>query len=147
MKIVATFYNCCEHNMVITWNSGLELGIRAIDLQHRQLVDLINELGVAVACSPQDCVEAEILSRLVAYALFHFSDEEAIAAKLDDATHLRRHRHEHRLFTERMTNWTATPPAAVEMIAYLENWTVDHISRTDRELGQLLARQSAKGGR
>jgi hemerythrin len=133
--------------MVITWNSGLELGIRAIDLQHRQLVDLINEMSDSVACSPQDCVDSEILSRLVAYALFHFSDEEAIAARLDDPTHLRRHRDEHRAFTERVTAWAAAPPAAVDIVVFLENWTVDHISRIDRELGQLLARQSAKGGR
>lgn len=128
----------------MTWSAALETGIRTIDLQHEELIALINALDHALAQPEPLPALGELLPHLSAYALFHFGTEEALfVGQPALARHAENHLREHRAFAERIAAVRAAPaadqPAAAGRLnAYLCNWIVEHIQKTDREMAQLL---------
>ena len=68
--------------MRLIWTPELVTGVRQIDLQHQELIDLINELDAAHESGLDDLALADVLSRLTSYVLFHFGTEEGLMAKV-----------------------------------------------------------------
>lgn len=134
--------------MAIVWSLNLETGIRQIDLQHQELIELINELEAAHQ-SGQDAVALKnVLPRLTAYVLFHFNEEETIATNVATGTdHLAQHLAEHRKFTDKIAGLKfdqneAAPPedtyqAVADLVTYLQTWLVEHIMKTDKQLAAI----------
>lgn len=133
--------------MPLTWNLSLATGIRQVDLQHQELIDIINDLEAAHLAGRQEQALQELLPQLAAYALFHFGTEEAMMKKSAEyGGHIARHLGEHRAFTEKVAAFRARPviPAELaELVAYLNAWLVEHIMKTDREMASLLPGQHA----
>jgi hemerythrin-like metal-binding protein len=125
--------------MPIHWTAAMETGIRKIDLQHHELIDIINELEWAHERGEAEMAMAEILPRLRAYVVFHFSEEEVLASGFAAGTpHLRRHLDEHRKFAETMASMTVEDEAdAARIIDYLKDWIVTHITKIDRSLAAI----------
>lgn len=128
--------------MSLKWSTAMATGVRQIDLQHQELIEIINGLEAAHAAGEIGRAVAEILPRLAAYVMFHFGTEEAMMASLKhDGGHVAAHMNEHREFAERMKQLTGRPLAADELpglVTYLNGWLVGHIMRTDRELATQL---------
>ncbi len=126
--------------MPLIWNDTLATGIRQIDLQHQELIELINTLEDAHASGQRQAALEDVLPKLSAYVLFHFATEEAMMSKsLGD--HAERHRRQHQVFTDRIEVLRYTPPERIdlaELIAYLKQWLIEHIMKTDRELARLI---------
>ncbi len=136
--------------MRIQWSAQLATGIRTIDLQHEELVEIINDFDRARTDGDTADNVDRLLERLSAYVLFHFGTEEAL---LDGnprlAQHAATHRREHCTFSERVAAFkgaAADDRAAVmaQLGDYLANWIVAHIMHTDQEMARLLG---AQGGR
>ncbi len=133
--------------MPIEWKPEFATGVRDIDLQHRELIELINDLERATLAGATERVLGEVLPRLAGYALFHFATEEhLIPVTAQAVAHAERHAREHREFTrtvERLTarfdGMPATPADLLELRVYLERWLLEHILGTDRELAGLLS--------
>lgn len=132
--------------MPIEWTAALETGLRQIDLQHQELVELINEAADAHAEERDQEMLERILPKLSAYVLFHFGTEESLLAGPGIlANHASAHRRAHREFTARIQQLrqasdAGDPNALPELVGYLQQWLVDHILVTDKELGrQILA--------
>lgn len=117
-------------------------GHRQIDLQHQELIEIINALEAANAAGRFDQAVGEVLPQLVAYTLFHFGTEETLMGPLGD--HAAAHMAAHREFATRvkeMAERRLPPEDLPALIKYLNDWLVAHIMGTDRELaGQLAAR-------
>ncbi|GAB1393930.1 hypothetical protein MASR1M60_20940 [Rhodocyclaceae bacterium] len=127
--------------MPLTWTDTLATGIRQIDLQHQELIELINALEAAHACGQRHAALEEVLPRLSAYVLFHFATEEAMMPRTM-GEHAERHRRQHQAFTDRVETLRQAPAESIdlaELIAYLKQWLIDHIMKTDRELARLIA--------
>ena len=75
-----------EYGMRITWSTNLETGIRSIDLQHEELINMLNELDAAYSTGCDQAVLEDVLQRLGAYVVFHFGTEESLMASLPEAT-------------------------------------------------------------
>ena len=66
-----------------SWNSGYDLGVKAMNNEHRTLIDLMNQLYEAHG-SGSDFEELKtIFLKLEAYTLTHFSDEEKFMAEIN----------------------------------------------------------------
>lgn len=131
--------------MSLRWNDALAVGIRNIDLQHQELIELINALALADDHGHRDIAIDEVLPRLTAYVLFHFGTEEALLPSVSSA-HAELHRRQHREFSEHIARLRESPPDAIDLpalVAYLRGWLVDHIMRTDHDLADLLRAKSA----
>lgn len=133
--------------MPLTWNLSLATGIRQIDLQHQELIDIINDLEAAHLAGRQEQALKEVLPQLAAYVLFHFGTEEAMMNRAPQCGgHAAHHLNEHRLFAEKIAAFRArpaTPSELAELVAYLNAWLIEHIMKTDREMASLLPGQHA----
>ncbi len=131
--------------MPIAWTAALATGVRQIDLQHQELIDLINELDAAHVAGRQADALDGVLPRLAAYVLFHFGTEEALMAETDGAAaHAALHAREHRLFAERVVELRADPGDLAGFIDYLKGWLIGHIMKTDHDLAALIRSGSGR---
>jgi hemerythrin len=129
--------------MLLKWNSTMETGIRQIDLQHQELIGIINELATVHDEGRDDDALKNVLPRLKAYVLFHFSTEESLMSGLVDGTHARQHKSEHRKFGEKVASMTRESQddcsrTVVQLLDYLNSWLLTHIMNIDKELGKHL---------
>lgn len=123
-------------------------GLRQVDLQHQELIELINALETALFSGQKREAVNALLPQLNAYVLFHFATEEALLGKVASG-HAEQHRQQHHEFAERVAAWrnmadnpaADNPVDAGELVDYLNSWLVGHIMHTDRELArQVLAK-------
>ena len=134
--------------MPIVWSSQLETGIRQIDLQHEELVAMINAAEAAHAKGDETRALEEILPQLAAYALFHFATEEALLDNSISLQHASAHRNAHAEFRVRLGAMKAdaekgTPGALAQLLDYLQSWLLNHIAVTDKELARAIQSVSA----
>ncbi len=128
--------------MTITWTAELETGLRQIDLQHQELVDLINQATAAHADGRDQEMRDTIMPKLSAYVIFHFGTEEALLSAAGVLmSHAAMHRQAHREFSARIqvlkqASLDGDPHALPELVNYLQQWLLDHIQVTDKELAR-----------
>lgn len=130
---------------MILWTTAMDTGVRQIDLQHQELVSMINEMERAHASGQSSRALDEILPSLSAYALFHFGEEEVLLAQVAEGTAFAEHHlAEHRSFVDEIQRLIASRPSQSDheltevLTLYLTDWLVLHISGTDRALARML---------
>lgn len=135
--------------MPLMWSRSLETGIREIDLQHQELLEIGNELERRARDGDLDEAVRMLLPRLVSYVLFHFGTEERLVAGVPSAAaHLAAHVAEHRAFADKVAALREGSPGAGELLAfvdYLHDWLAGHICHADQELAALA--RDAQGDR
>jgi len=123
---------------IIEWSPQYEVGIRFMDGQHRQMLDLVNRVveGVHQGKDLEDLVS--VLRDLVRLTEHHFHAEEMRMAELGaDADE---HRNEHRDLIESLRFFTDRLDAdKVGMCSvFLRDWLLRHINSTDRPFAAFL---------
>lgn len=126
------------------WKPSYELGIPEIDLDHRQLVGMINELYEAMKQGQGHELMNEILDRLIDYVGRHFNNEEGFmrAANYPGITD---HEREHQQFRASILEMdvrrrAGNLPPSIELLTYLGDWLNNHVTTADKELGRYLKR-------
>ena len=66
---------------MIEWNEGLSLGVKAIDNDHKKLLDIINKLTLAINNDESYKYIESVFDDLEKYALEHFTREEQLLRK------------------------------------------------------------------
>lgn len=127
----------------------MDTGIRQIDMQHQELVSLINEMERAQAGGRSSMALDDILPSLTTYALLHFGDEELLLAQVAEGTaYAEHHLKEHRSFVDEIQRLIAHRASQSDsdlvtvLTLYLADWLVLHISGTDRVLARVLLSKS-----
>jgi hemerythrin len=74
-----------KNTEIIIWNDKYSTGIQAIDNQHRQLVELTNQLYLACMAGEEVLytVFKDAMSRMVEYVRFHFTAELKLLAAIN----------------------------------------------------------------
>ena len=131
------------------WDQNFITGVEAVDAQHHVLVDLFNELGRALyrsqgpAPAVREPVLRDIFQRLLAYAEYHFADEEALMRRAGvDARHVAAHGAEHQQFLQQVRDlWSVrallAAPASC-FTSFLNGWLGLHILAMDQPLARQL---------
>jgi len=128
----------------IVWNASLVTGVAIVDEQHQILVNMLNEANEKLTDSTARDVLLEIVRDLIAYALYHFDEEEELmVAKGYPADLSARHSEEHRLFSEKVSHiqqelMQGKLIGRDDLLGYLNQWLVNHIMVTDQQLGRYL---------
>lgn len=127
------------------WDDCFLTGLRTVDAQHHQLVDVINRFGELVmqvqAVNPAEL--AAVFAELVDYTHYHFTDEEAMMVRLAlDPRHIAAHQKSHASFVAEVSamqqRLTSSAPEAVQsMLQFLTQWLAYHILGQD----QVMSRQ------
>ncbi|TBW37224.1 bacteriohemerythrin [Siculibacillus lacustris] len=126
------------------WNPSFEIGIAAVDAQHRRLVDLVNALAATITDGGKLPQAEALLTDLMRYAGEHFADEERlmIGVALADAE-FDRHCQSHRAFETKVREIARRSDlmqadVAEEVLEFLTTWLVSHILVSDRKIATAL---------
>lgn len=117
----------------ITWQKSFDTGIGEIDIQHRQLLDYLNELGTAISLRDKKKT-ASVVDGLSDYAMSHFAFEEAL---MEEAEYKFSgpHKHVHKMLIGKVVEFDSKLKAgeeiAEELYTFLRRWLVNHIQRDD----------------
>jgi hemerythrin len=126
----------------IQWQASFEVGVKMIDDQHQLLVKMINDLHAAMQKAEDRRVLEKMISRLGVYAAMHFAREERYFdqyAYPDRETHIKVHDD----FEDQVNRFEEDFKAgkqdlSMEVIGFLSNWLVTHITKTDKKFGPFL---------
>ncbi len=127
------------------WSPKYSVNIKAIDDQHRELVNIVNRLCKTITKREDDKAIAEILDALMGYAQTHFALEESLMerAQFED---YEAHKLEHKEMMEQLHQMCFRHsieelPIYYEMLSFLKAWLKDHLLGEIRKYGTAL-RQS-----
>lgn len=125
---------------MITWDESMSTGVALLDAQHKMLFQKFNEFSEAIKGNVAQEAAAEMLDFLQFYATWHFGREEKcmdeykcpVAAQNKQA-------HAEFLatcnrFYEQWQKGTMDSELVKRTYQELENWLVNHVSRTDTQL-------------
>lgn len=131
---------------LIDWDNHLSTGFRAIDLEHKRLVDLVNELHeYLVSGSSLNLINA-VFEQIARHTGGHFRHEEKLMVESnypDYANHCLAHQELEKQITELLRGIDAGAPVfSQDLVDFLKNWLVNHILTMDKALGEYLSKQS-----
>ena len=122
----------------IKWCNCYKTGHQTIDEQHKELVNIINDLYSVMLDNTADKKQAllDAIKRCIDYTNFHFVEEE----KLMNATNYSKkdeHKAMHRKFVSRLIDHikgfeTWEPFSVYKFINCLRDWLLEHIAYQDK---------------
>jgi hemerythrin len=132
-------------DMFFSWKEEYSVGIDTIDLQHRLLINMINDLYLAIHENRSSEVLPSLLGRLQNYILEHFSTEKRM---MEEAGYqgLREHLLEHDEMVDKVDELESKYVrgrlgSLGQLVVYLRSWLDHHICKTDKAMAQTLSGQ------
>ena len=134
------------------WQDDFSTGVAEIDEQHMILVHTLNEAGETLRKDASMAVFERITQDLLSYALYHFDTEEGLMQEYayneqsrEEAT---QHQEQHRAFSSKVLAVRDSLKAGVkippgEILAFLNEWLVNHIQNTDKLLAKFIIAKRA----
>ncbi len=128
---------------IANWNDGFEIGVQAVDAQHRRLFELMNQVYAHYRQEAGNGAVERTVDELVKVALQHLEDEEALqrrAGYVGFEAHQRIHERLRKDLGERITAYksTKTEDALFDLIMFLKSWLMKHIYNEDRRFAGAL---------
>jgi hemerythrin len=127
---------------LMTWSDSLSTGVKAMDEQHKGLVNTLNELHAAMLGGNNKSATGPLLDRLVKYTHDHFASEEALMTR-GEYPKLDAHLAKHRDLTGQVEKFVGRYQRGelslnVDLLMFLRDWLTTHIQKEDREYGPWL---------
>lgn len=121
---------------IIKWRDSYNIGIKMVDEQHQKLVEILNELYIAMSAHQTKEKLANILSELKKYTIFHFGAEERLLQK-HFYPDLANHKKMHKSFVDKLEEYktrllVGDTNLSIELGRYLKDWLLTHIQGTDK---------------
>jgi hemerythrin len=133
--------------MSIQWTSDLATGIAEIDHQHREIFNRVARLSEACSAGRGKEEVLKLLLFLEDYVKEHFAAEEQLQIKSGYPEYAQ-HKSQHTRFIadiSRLSNAFRMEGATLSLVIMtnktLTSWLVQHISKTDKELGAYLSKE------
>ena len=135
----------------VPWEDRYKLGLDIVDVQHRELIRLTNELFTD--CRQGKTVADEgfqkTVKAVVEYVTVHFSTEEKIMERVS-YPQIAEHIAEHRLFAKtvlvEVKNFEDGKSFVPNTFArFLREWVLNHIAITDKKIGDYIFSMKKEG--
>lgn len=136
--------------MFIEWQDRFNVGVERMDVQHRQLINLLNTLYDGVTADIPPAQVWPLLEGFNRYADNHFDTEQRLARDANvDHLFVERHIIEHEAYRTRMRTFKLQLEkndkyVAVQMMSFLSEWWTHHIQTSDKELATKILAQSTE---
>lgn len=130
---------------MLTWSERFSVKIESVDMQHKKLVELLNQLPENVTEGTyQSATVDAILAELLAYAEHHFSDEELLMQHFHvDPRHVNIHQMEHKSFIydiqnmqEQLSLDAELTDISEKLVQFITAWLTYHILGIDRVMAE-----------
>jgi hemerythrin-like metal-binding protein len=128
-----------DKSVLITWRPDYSVGVEQIDMQHRRLIDMVNDLYRDLDSMAGGSAIQERLKSIYMEAMFHFRSEEQYFSSLP-AEEAETHKMSHEaLLSELSAALKEHALAEVEKVralleGYVKYWLLDHIVHVDSQL-------------
>ncbi len=128
--------------MLFLWKKSYEIGVAEIDMQHRRLVGMINELSDAMMERRGQRAVKHVLDELKDFIVEHFETEESVMEK-SGYPDLPQHRIKHVELTRQVLEFREKARGdqqleASELLDFLCDWLRNHMMVFDKEVGKYL---------
>ena len=124
------------------WSAEYHVNVKRLDVQHRILVKLVDNLHDAWSARIDGNVLEDLLAELLEFSQMHFSFEEQLMKEYDFpdiAEHQRQHRTILRRLNELVTlSSSEKPPTSDSTYDIAADWALAHISDKNNILGNFL---------
>jgi len=129
---------------LITWDDTLSVGVRALDDQHKGLIQVLNELHDAMVKGVVRQAAGPLLEKLAKYTREHFVAEEAMM-KRAGYPELEAHRGKHLELTRQVEEYVTRFQngeigLSVHLLDFLRRWLTTHIQKEDFQYGPWMNR-------
>lgn len=131
----------------IDWNEFPKAGVPEIDLQHKELVAVFNDLADAIEKGQGARVIKKLLSYLRYYAEWHFEREEKCANRYHcpiAATNKQAHQKFMETFGALLDEYRksdASEELAIRVYNELSDWLISHVKKIDTQIGECVHQQ------
>lgn len=134
----------------IAWQESYSLGNESVDVQHRQLFELLSD-NIS-ACLDGSSIEKlkQTLDFLVNYTVKHFYDEESLQVQYNYPDY-KRHKQLHEDFKETVAGIVhkfeeegSTAELCNDLSIIVARWLVNHITREDKKIGEYLRKLESR---
>ncbi|MCL2410224.1 MAG: bacteriohemerythrin [Treponema sp.] len=139
-----------KRNELITWTNTFACGIKLIDDQHKELVNLVNGMFNHITGDPEEEREYfnKIIGEAVKYVKVHFATEERIMRHTRFAGYAE-HKREHDNFVltvvENVRIFNAGGQLTLTIFTkFLKNWVLSHIAVADKQYFTYLRRIASR---
>jgi hemerythrin len=129
----------------VEWKPFYSVGHNAIDAEHKRLLEIVDDLFLAIQ-SDKDGVHAkEVLERLAEYTIIHFDHEERVMQGCA-YPRLEAHRALHDEMRRQVFAWREDPYSVADhdLLRFVKTWWVQHIQHADKEYSPYLAALSCQ---
>ncbi|MCL1815112.1 MAG: bacteriohemerythrin [Treponema sp.] len=135
--------------VLVTWEEKYVIGIELIDTQHKELLNLTNELYRACLTGEEGPMFKEIMHRMVEYVRFHFNAEQKLLEKINYPLFLE-HKKQHDDMVKSILDAAKDFNEGKKFVANnfvrtLKDWVFGHIALADRKYAAFVDNQKKKG--
>lgn len=121
----------------IIWDDSFSVGVRVIDDQHKQLINMINNLVDSTHITVDSEIMSETLSEMTRYMDYHFKTEETYMIDSDYPDYSI-HKELHDEFMEKTIQFcedtiTRKETIPTEVLSFLMDWLTNHILKSDMQ--------------
>ncbi len=132
----------------LNWNDNLSIGIIQIDAQHKNLVNMLNQLYDAMSTGKGKEIITKIVKDMSGYALTHFGTEEKLMQQHGYPEFVQ-HKKEHESFIKKVQEFNNEIQKGNLLIvsniaSFLKEWLIKHIQGTDKKYGPFLKEKGVK---
>jgi hemerythrin len=130
---------------IFPWSDSYSVNIGVIDMQHKNLVGIVNELHQAMATGTGKERLGNILSNLIKYTQVHFKTEEHLMMSHEYPEYLH-HKSEHDQLTKTVMEFQDSfqrdeVVLTIEVMDFLKDWLRKHILGSDKSYTPFLNAQ------
>ena len=127
------------------WRSEYNINVKTMDSQHRELVNIINELQQAINEGEGKERLGQVLEKLLEYTDFHFSAEEKLMKKHGYPGY-QEHSIKHTKMRSKVLSLihdynSGGVAKTFSVLKFLQDWLIKHIMDTDRNYADYLNRK------
>lgn len=134
--------------LLFPWSDTYSVKVGIIDMQHKNLVTIVNDLHQAMVAGHGKDQLGKILSGLIKYTQVHFKTEENLMQS-HQYPEYEHHKSEHERLTKTVLDFQGQfqrneVGLTIEVMEFLKNWLYKHILESDKRYSPFL---NAKGVR
>ena len=134
---------------LVSWSSAFSVGIKIIDDQHRELLNLVNDMfnHISEDKTLEQAYIGKIVQQAVQFVKTHFKTEEAIMVHINFpgyAEHKRAHDAFVQIVVENVKNFeNGQTFVLADFTRYLKEWILTHIAIMDKQYFTYLKRTAS----
>jgi hemerythrin-like metal-binding protein len=130
---------------LIKWRDSYSVGVERFDEEHKQLVELINEMFEMVRDKKSVNHLQDAIAKLIEYTRIHFADEEEAMEEVE-YPHLEEHREIHANLLRQVLEFqeelrSGREELKMDLYKFLREWLMNHILDEDMKYSTYLSQE------